>query len=216
MPLVYEQNINESTRLGVWHIAEPEHFFLSQVPLQREITHPNKRLQHLAGRLLLKQLYPDFPYELIRIADTRRPFLANEAYHFSISHCGSYAAVLVSTQYRVGVDVELVSPKVENVQHKFLSSAEQELLKNVPLFPWTVFHKELLTAAWSIKESLFKWHARAEVDFIKHLEISKISIADNQGFAECTIKKEGGIELSVHFLFFNKNCLAWVASCNWE
>jgi hypothetical protein len=50
MPLVYQQNINASTKLGVWHIEEPEAFFLEQVPLQREITHPNKRLQHLAGR----------------------------------------------------------------------------------------------------------------------------------------------------------------------
>ena len=50
MPLVYQQNINESTRLGLWHIAEKEDFFLNQVPLKKEITHPHKRLQHLAGR----------------------------------------------------------------------------------------------------------------------------------------------------------------------
>jgi hypothetical protein len=58
MPLVYQQNINESTKLGVWHITEPEDFYLKQVPLQREISHPNKRLQHLAARYLLKELYP--------------------------------------------------------------------------------------------------------------------------------------------------------------
>ena len=88
MPLVYQQNINPFTKLGVWHINEPESFFISEVPLQREITHPHKRLQHLAGRYLLKALFPGFPYELIKVADTRKPFLENEAYHFSISHCG--------------------------------------------------------------------------------------------------------------------------------
>ena len=96
MPLVYQQNINATTKLGVWHIEEDEGFFLGQVSLQREITHPHKRLQHLAGRYLLKELYPDFPYDLIRIADTRKPFLENEVYHFSISHCGPYAAVMLS------------------------------------------------------------------------------------------------------------------------
>ena len=121
MPLVYQQNINESTKLGVWHITEPEDFYLEHVPLQREISHPNKRLQHLAARYLLKELYPNFPYELIRIADTKKPFLEDETYHFSISHCGSYAAVIVSTDHRVGVDVELITPKVEKVKHKFLS-----------------------------------------------------------------------------------------------
>src|SRR3984885_13270129 len=127
MPLVYQKNINPTTKVGVWHITEAEDFF-SQIPLQREITHPHKRLQHLAGRFLLKELFPDFPYELIRIASTRKPFLENDVYHFSISHCGDYAAVIVSSNHRVGVDIELPSEKLENVKHKFLSTEEEETI----------------------------------------------------------------------------------------
>ena len=212
MPLVYQQHIIASTRLGVWHITEPEVFFLAKVPLQREITHPNKRLQHLAGRYLLQELYPDFPYELIRIADTRKPFLENEAYHFSISHSGAYAAVIVSLDHRVGVDVELITGKVDRVKHKFLSQKEQDILQQIPTFPWSLFDEKLLTAAWSIKESLFKWQASSEVDFIKHLVIEKIAAADNQGMASCIIRKDLDINLAVHFLFFNQNCLSWVTS----
>jgi hypothetical protein len=52
MPLIYQHQINESSHIGVWHIAEAEGFFLQKVPLQREITHWHKRLQHLAGRYL--------------------------------------------------------------------------------------------------------------------------------------------------------------------
>ncbi len=210
MPLVYQQNINASTKLGVWHIAEEEVFFLEEVPLQRAITHPNKRLQHLAGRYLLKELFPDFPYDLIRIADTRKPFLENEAYHFSISHCGAYAAAIASTDCRVGVDVELISEKVEKVKHKFLAEPELELLLAVPLFPFTIFSERLLTAAWSIKETLFKWQGSTEVDFRKHLVIDQIFLNDNEGLAHCRIVKEVAIELNVHFLFFNNNCLSWV------
>ena len=131
MPLVYQQNINAATKIGVWHIAESEDYFLQQVPLQRDITHPHKRLQHLAGRMILKELYPDFPYSLIRIADTRKPFLEDEAYHFSISHCGDYAAAIVSNKNRVGVDIELVTAKTEKVKHKFLSAEEQVYLSSV-------------------------------------------------------------------------------------
>ncbi len=214
MPLVYQQNINASTKLGVWHIAEDEAFFLEKVPLQRAITHPNKRLQHLAGRYLLKELYPDFPYELIRIADTRKPFLENESYHFSISHCGAYAAAIAGTGYRVGVDVELISEKVDKVKHKFLAKAEQVLLLAVPLFPYSIFNEKLLTAAWSIKETLFKWQGSSEVDFKKHLVIDKININDNEGIAHCKIVKDVSIDLTVHFLFFNNNCLSWVVT-NW-
>ena len=212
MPLVYQQNINPTTKLGVWHIAEPEEFFLAQVPLQREITHPNKRLQHLAGRYLLKELYPDFPYDLIRIADTRKPFLANEAYHFSISHCGKYATVMVSSNYRVGVDVELITHKVDKIKHKFLSDEEQLMLKNVTNAPYSFFSEKLLTAAWSIKESLYKWQGSSEVDFIKHLPIVKMQLDDNMGLAHCKILKDGEFDLRVHLLFFDGNCISWVLS----
>src|SRR6266700_3640257 len=117
MPIIYQNNINEHTKLAVWHITEPESFFLQRVPLKKEVSHPHKRLQHLAGRYLLPALFADFPLEAIRVADTRRPFLDNEQYHFSISHCGNYAAAIVSATQRVGVDIEDITPRIEKVQH---------------------------------------------------------------------------------------------------
>ena len=123
MPLFFQHIINETTRLGIWKIDEPELFFLEQVPLQRAITHPHKRLQHLAGRYLLKYFFPDFPYHEIAIADTRKPYLPYEQYHFSISHCGDYAAAIISSTHRVGIDIEIPSEKVERIKHKFLSGA---------------------------------------------------------------------------------------------
>jgi phosphopantetheinyl transferase len=124
LPLFYQHNINGSDKLGVWNIDEDEQFFLSKVPLHRNISHERKRLQHLAGRYLLQYLYADFPYELIEIADTRRPFIKNESYHFSISHCGDFAAAIVSKVNRVGVDIELVTPMIEKIRHKFLDEEE--------------------------------------------------------------------------------------------
>ncbi|MEO6454267.1 MAG: 4-phosphopantetheinyl transferase, partial [Ginsengibacter sp.] len=91
MPLFYQHTINDATKISIWHIVETEDFFLNKVPLPGIVTHWHKRLQHLAGRYLLQELCPGFPYHLIEIAGTRKPFLANEKYHFSISHCGDYA-----------------------------------------------------------------------------------------------------------------------------
>ena len=101
MPLFFQHTINETTKLGIWHIEEEEDFFLAKVPLQKSITHPHKRLQHLAGRYLLQYLFPDFPYTEILIADTRKPYLPNDQYHFSISHCSDYAAVIISAIIKV-------------------------------------------------------------------------------------------------------------------
>ncbi len=211
MPLVYQQNINPFTKLGVWHITEPEIFFIKEVPLQREITHPHKRLQHLAGRFLLKVLYPDFPYELIKIADTRKPFLENEAYHFSISHCSNYAAVIVSTRYRAGVDVEQITDKVKKIKHKFLSHREQHLIESLSGNDDHLF-KTHLTIAWGIKESLFKWYGNGEVDFIEHLHIEKIFLDEKKGEAACKVLKQTEMPLNVHFIVFENNILSWVIS----
>src|SRR6185295_7289176 len=107
-------------------IEETEDFFKNNVPLHRDVTHPRKRLQHLAGRFLLQFLSPAFPYELIRIADTRKPFLPGEQYHFSISHCGDYAAAIVSSEWRVGIDIEIPVEKLQRIRDKFLSIEEIE------------------------------------------------------------------------------------------
>ncbi len=212
MPLVYQQNINFTTKLGVWHIAEEKDFFLQQVPLQQQITHPHKQLQHLAGRYLLKEMYPDFPYELIRIADTRKPFLENEAYHFSISHCGDYAAVMVSSTLRVGVDVELVTKKVEKIKHKFLSPRELAMIAAIENASEQMLRDNLLTAAWSIKEALYKWYGDGEIDFIQHLHIDLIELTGDEGIAHCSVSKNTYVKLKVNLLFFNSNSIAWVIS----
>jgi phosphopantetheinyl transferase len=211
MPLVYQQNINATTKIAVWHITEPEDFFLSVVPLQREISHWHKRLQHLAGRLLLKEMVPGFPVELIRIADTKKPFLENEPFHFSISHCGDYAAAMVSKTHRVGVDVELLNEKIEQIQHKFIYENEFKVLKKQSLYAATktpMTNDQCLTLIWSVKESVFKWWGRGQVDFKKDIILKSITGLPEQGAVRCIFKNE--FELDIHYLFFNHNFLTWV------
>jgi phosphopantetheinyl transferase len=204
MPLVYQQNINAATKIAVWHITEAEDFFLASVPVQREIRHWHKRLQHLAGRLLLKEMYPDFPVELIQIADTKKPFLENEPFHFSISHCGDHAAAMVSKTSRVGVDVELLNEKIENIQHKFMYGSEIKMLNDQIAMP--VINS--LTLFWSVKESVFKWWGRGTVDFKDDIVIRSITGKPEQGIVHCIFKNE--FVLDVHYLFFNNNFLTWV------
>ncbi len=202
MPLFYQHNINHTAKLAIWHITETEDFFLKKVPLQNNITHWHKRLQHLAGRYLLQELYPGFPYHLIEIADTKKPFLPNEKYHFSISHCGDYATVIVSEEKRVGIDIELVTPKVELIKHKFLSEDEIFLTKKNNL------HQ--LTLLWSCKEAVFKWHGNGGLDFKNHIVIKDISVHENTGIIECLFMKDGMRQLNINVHIFETLCVAWV------
>src|SRR5450432_485629 len=196
MPLFYQQHINESTRLAIWHIEETEDFFLKKVPLKRDVSHAQKRLQHLAGRYLLITLFPDFPLGEILIADTRKPYLEDEKYHFSISHFGSFAAAIVSSDHRVGVDVEETSHTIEKIRNKFLSEHELEIALRESFK--SADELQRLTLLWSAKESVFKWYSLGGVNFKEHIQwvepyFEKSSNADLLSFE---FRKEKRVPLS--------------------
>jgi len=208
MPLFYQQNINENTKLAIWKIEEPEEFFASDIPLHREITHPNKRLQHLAGRYLLSYLFPDFPNEEIEVADTRKPFLPNEQYHFSISHCGNIAAALVSSEVRVGIDVEFITPRLQRIKNKFLHAEELRFV-NTQL---PNHHLQLLSILWSAKEAMYKWYGAGEVDFSDMMRTFPFEIQVEGEIDAAFIKSDLQQKLTLHYKIMEELTLAWVIS----
>ena len=221
MPLFYQHNINGNTKLGIWQITEPEGFFLEKVPLKKDVSHPFKRLQHLAGRYLLSFLFPDFPLEEIQIADTRQPFLQNEKYHFSISHCGHYAAAIVSRDSRVGVDIELITPRIEVVARKFLNEEEAHFINEdyaMFLDQWGLsgkVHQEFLTLIWSAKEAIFKWYGKGELDFKNHMQLEgNISMEGDGIRLPFAFSKEDTIHLPIEGRIFDEQALAlvWVVT----
>lgn len=217
MALFFQHKINDTTLLGIWKIDEPESFFLEHVPLQRSITHPHKRLQHLAGRYLLKYFFPDFPYHEIIIADTRKPYLPYEQYHFSISHCGDYAAAIVSSTNRVGIDIEIPSEKVERIQHKFLSMKERLTVDRLPTTVnglRSTVDGQLLTLLWSAKESLFKWYSLGEVDFKDHMQLKGEIVMRNDDWLHLpfVFKKQEAIDITVFAKIFDEIVLSWCMS----
>ncbi len=205
MPIFFQHQINETTRLGIWKIEETEEFFLSNVPLQKEVTHPHKRLQHLAGRFLLQFLFPGFPYDLIKIADTRKPYLPGEQCHFSISHCGDFAAAIVSSNQRVGIDIEIPTSKVERIKEKFLNEKEFRIFDNQLL----LHTPELLTLLWSTKESVFKWYGDGGVDFRGHIQLEEQH--EDSETINCFFAKTNE-RLTIHYRHFEHLVLAWVIS----
>jgi phosphopantetheinyl transferase len=208
VPLFYQQNINPDTRLAVWSITEEESFFSARVPLQQNITHPHKRKQHLAGRYLLPFLFPDFPHTEILVADTRKPFLPEEQYHFSISHCGDYAAAIVSAEERVGIDIEMISPRVEKIMYKFLHPDELAFVQAQPIESRVV----LLTLLWSVKEAMFKWWGRGEVDFSEQLRIHAFQQQEMGAISVFFRRPDFQEQQQVHYRMYADKVLAWINS----
>lgn len=208
MPLFYSQTIDEDTRLGIWQIEEDEAFFLDKVPVSRQLTHPHKRLQHLAGRYLLQHLFPDFPLALIQIADTRKPYLPEESHHFSISHCGNFAAAIVSRHRRVGIDIEHPTERILHIMPKFLSERER--------MEFTPHNLDLLvetaTTLWSAKEAMFKWYGNGEIDFRQHLQVESIAFATPAtGGMEALFTKHHPQRLHLSFRWWPTLVMSWVS-----
>lgn len=203
MTLFYQKDINDDTKLGIWHIEEDEDFFKAYVPDHRDVTHPHKRLQHLAGRFLLKYLFPYFPSHLIQIADTRKPFLADETFHFSISHCGDYAAAIVSRRYRVGIDIEIPTEKVKRISQKFVNEGEFRNIKPLSTADFTQI--------WSAKEAVFKWYGKGEVDFKQHilLQFNQFDEPD----LHCYFTKTNS-RLNIYSRKFAELCLSYVVTAD--
>ena len=179
MPLFYQHNINQDTKLGIWHIEEPESFFLEKVPLKRDVTHPFKRRQHLAGRYLLSFLFPDFPVEEIRIADTRQPFLAGD--RLSFFHLALRGVCCGDRQHGTagwGWISNWSRRRITRVAEKFLNEGEMDLFNEDYAFfleQWGLrgrVEQEFLTLIWSAKEALFKWYGRGELDFKRHMQLT--------------------------------------------
>ncbi|MBW8684897.1 4'-phosphopantetheinyl transferase family protein [Chitinophaga rhizophila] len=202
MPLIRTVQINPACRLGVWKIAEDEAFFKEKVNISSAIHHPHKRLQHLAGRYLLQELFPGFPLSSIQIMQSRKPYLECNSLHFSISHCGDHIAAIVSSQGAVGIDIEEVKPKIEAVSHKFLSPDEQAFIDPVNSLP----HK---TVCWSAKEAVYKWYGLGSVDFRENMHLTPF-IFQPRGFLICNFNKaDKNARLYLQYLIEDGLCLSW-------
>lgn len=167
MPLFYQQDINEFTRLGVWHITEEVDFFLQKAAFRYPIEHPSKQRQHLAAAYLLPELFPEFPLSSIQAPPYQKPFLPGNPFYFSLSHCQNYAAAIVSRSVPTGIDIEMISPRVQRIRHKFLCAAENSWVSEFN--PGQ--QDALLTLLWTIKETIYKWLAHRGLGFSEHIQI---------------------------------------------
>lgn len=203
MPLIFQQDITNTTKVGLWQINENEDFF-SDSNNSYSIKHPQKRIQSLAGRNLITNLENSFPLSEIQILPSGKPVLINGEFHFSISHCRNFAAAIVSSTQIVGIDVELVTPRILKLKDKFISSYEEDIISKI-----NHSNEIIYTICWSVKEAMFKWYGLGNVDFKKNLEIESLNIKQGAITGTCFVNKEQKIKLFIEGKIFNDIILVW-------
>lgn len=209
MPLIYQHSINSNTRIGLWDIQEDASFFECTALQAPQVLHPQRKLQYLSARHLLTQLYADFPLHELQVSQAGKPYLPGGQYDFSLTHAAHYAASIVSSSQRVGIDAEISSPRIFKVQHKFMHAEEMDLLDTMHTI---LSQQTLLTLCWSVKESLFKWYGLGHINFQDQLRILRIEGDALSGTIAARVAKGAGVEVSLHYRLFDQLVLCWAIS----
>ncbi len=197
MPFFYQQNINESEHLAIWSITEPLSFFEEGMTVDVNIQNEERKIQHLAVRLLFSLMMPEVNMKDLVMADNGKPYLKGVPFHFSFSHCKGYAACAVSDHFPIGIDIEIIHPRIAKVAHKFLNDAEKAMLANLN----EEDALKQLAFFWAAKEAMYKKHEQLGIDFARDFNILGLTNLD-RGLVSAEITHKGiisSVQLDYHF-----------------
>ena len=201
MPL-YKKTESANFSFGVWKIEEDLLFFETLFHGHPDIQNEKKRLQWFASRHLANEILgqPD----IIVKDETGKPNFKSSPVNISLSHTIGFAAVIISRQHAVGIDVEAVHPKVERIAHKFLRDDE---IESIPLDEKAA----KLMLYWSAKESLFKLYGWGALEFKTQLLIEPFTMQQSGSLKADIITPHLPLKnLKVHYEFFEGHVLTYV------
>ena len=196
MPFFYQQNINETAHLAIWSIQEPASFFETDVQLAVPIANEERRIQHLAVRLLLKLMMPEADLNQLIMADNGKPYLIGLPFHFSFSHCKGYAACAVDDK-PIGIDIEIIHPRISKVAHKFLNEKEKSMIADLEQED----QLNQLAFLWAAKEAMYKKYEQLGIDFAKDFNILELTKGDRGTIPAAIVHKGNKIDLRLDYHF---------------
>lgn len=167
--------IDNKATLGIWQITETVDQ-LTAILTNKDwtdkvmsIKSETKKLEKLAVRALLKELTGE--EKEISYTSAGKPYFKDGLYHISISHTKGYAAVIISAQYIVGIDIEQISDKVKRVRNRFIS--DEEYISSSEELNHLLLH-------WSAKETVYKMLDKPGIELKTAVRIAKF-LTDKEG-----------------------------------
>jgi len=170
--LITENNIELKNFASTHNIDLRQNFYLNE----------QKHNEYLASRIALKIFGENF------IVDEKEekcaPILKNNLANISISHCKKMCAVITNNLKPVGVDVELVTPRILNISRRFMNIDEFNFLaKNSEI---NLLQQHII---WSAKESIFKKYNQLHLNFPNEIFIENFEI-NSDGIITSQIKTD--------------------------
>ena len=203
MPFLKEFIINDKTKIKLWKVIVGE---LNT----KELNSDEKKLLKLKKSNLLKEQFlatrkvlalENSDYK-ITYNNNGKPSL-NSKYNISISHSHQIAAVAISDNSKIGLDVQLNENKIFNIQDKFLNPSEKLNIGENPSL-------KILTMIWTSKESIYKAVGIKGISFSDNIKIEKVVEEDKTGIGYYTNGSEK-VKFDLKFFYIDEYTICYAS-----
>jgi 4'-phosphopantetheinyl transferase EntD len=174
MPIIEDFAPFPNTRILIWQITETIDILLSKIQLDnssQQILDLKKKEIHKKQFLAIRNILELMSSEkyLVSYSEIGKPYL-NSKKNISVTHSGSYAALIVSDK-QVGIDLEEFGEKIKKIEKKFLD-VELDYPIDLSISNLSVY--------WNIKESIFKSLENKPMDFRKNIIVLPLEKENNK------------------------------------
>lgn len=177
MGCITKHYLNEFTILGVWKIEEDLKTLMDSVVLDsvdrqkyKLFASNSRKLEFLSVRALLNELLGQDAR--IVYNKNNKPFLKDGSRFISISHSNKLTAILMSTNERVGIDLEFMSTNIGKIAYKFLNRKEKITKEPENM----IYH---LYLHWCAKEALYKICDKEGISIKRNITIEPFQVKES-------------------------------------
>jgi len=177
MGCITKHYLNEFSILGVWKIEEDLETLMNLVVLDSEekkkykgFRSNSRKLEFLSVRALLAELIGKEAG--IVYNKNNKPFLKDGSRFISISHSHKLTAILLSTNEKVGIDLEYMSSNISTLAFKFLNRREKITKENNNRRYHLYLH-------WCAKEALYKICDKEGINFRDNITIEPFQLNES-------------------------------------
>ena len=201
MPFLKEFIINEKNKIKLWRVMIGE---LNT----RELSNDEKNILKLKKSNILREQFlatrkvltlEDTDYK-ITYNNNGKPLL-NSKYNISISHSHEIAALVISDNSKIGLDVQLNENKIFNIQDKFLNPSEKLNIGENPSL-------KILTMIWTSKESIYKAVGLKGISFSDNIKIEKVVEEEKTGIGYYTNGSEK-VKFDLKFFYIDEYTICY-------
>jgi 4'-phosphopantetheinyl transferase len=207
MSCITKHYLNEFSVLGVWKIEEDIESLLKMVSLDsdekkkyKKFSSNSRKLEFLSVRALLSELIGKDAK--IVYNKNNKPFLKDGSRFISISHSHKLTSILLSTNEKVGIDLEYMSSNITDLAFKFLNwkekvTKEQEEKK---------YH---LYIHWCAKEALYKICDKEGISLKKNIIIEPFKVSESGDIKGHVHTKKINESFDLHYSRYDNYAIVW-------